>query len=45
MNTVLEKGRVAERGTHQQLWAADSRYAALIRTGDDVAGDSAPDQV
>ncbi len=33
---VLENGRVVERGTHDQLWAADSRYADLIRVTDDV---------
>jgi ATP-binding cassette subfamily C protein len=33
---VLENGRVIERGTHNDLWAADSRYAQLIRVNDDV---------
>jgi ATP-binding cassette subfamily C protein len=34
---VLEAGRVIERGTHDALWSANSRYADLIRIGDDVA--------
>jgi ATP-binding cassette subfamily C protein len=33
---VLEKGRVVERGTHDELWAANAHYARLIRTGDDL---------
>ena len=33
---VLEAGRVVERGTHEKLWAANSHYARLIRTGDDL---------
>ncbi|MFI7099122.1 ABC transporter ATP-binding protein [Streptomyces sp. NPDC050161] len=28
---VLDGGRIAERGTHDQLLAADGRYAALLR--------------
>ena len=28
---VLDRGRIAQRGTHDQLWAADGPYARLIR--------------
>lgn len=34
---VLENGRVVERGTHDDLWAANSHYANLIRTGRDLS--------
>jgi len=33
---VLEIGSVVERGTHEELWAANSRYRELIRMGDEV---------
>jgi ATP-binding cassette subfamily C protein len=29
---VLEKGKVAQRGTHQQLWQVEGLYSRLIRT-------------
>jgi ATP-binding cassette subfamily C protein len=38
---VLEKGKVVERGTHDELWAANSHYARLIRTEDDMSGEQA----
>jgi ATP-binding cassette subfamily C protein len=34
---VLEQGQVVERGTHEQLWDANSRYADLIRMEDDIS--------
>ena len=33
---VMENGRVVERGTHDELWPANSRYTELIRVTDDV---------
>lgn len=33
---VLKRGRVVERGTHEDLWAADGEYAGLIRSDNDL---------
>lgn len=37
---VLERGKVVERGTHEELWRADGHYAGLLRHQDTVETNS-----
>ncbi|MDA5285148.1 MULTISPECIES: ABC transporter ATP-binding protein [unclassified Streptomyces] len=39
---VLDGGRIAERGTHEELIGADGRYAALVRRDRDAVSTPAP---
>lgn len=34
---VLERGRVVERGTHEELWLSGGKYSSLLRHQDTVA--------
>ncbi|MEU5836636.1 ABC transporter ATP-binding protein [Streptomyces diacarni] len=41
---VLDGGRIAERGSHEELLAANGKYAALVRRDGETTGtDGAPD--
>ncbi|UED85580.1 ABC transporter ATP-binding protein [Streptomyces profundus] len=42
---VVEAGRIAERGTHDELLAAGGRYAELYRTQFETSADDASDEV
>jgi len=31
---VLSRGKIVERGTHEELWNRDEEYARLMRAGE-----------